>query len=278
MKNILAFAWGFLIGTLGGLIGLGGAEFRLPVLTSFFKYPMRAAIVINLAVSLVTVTFSLVFRTGGGILPLILEFAPIILNILTGSLLGSFLGVQFVTHTSEHALRRVITAALIFLSLILITHDWIPPNLGLQIPYALQIFLGLLAGFVIGIFSSALGVAGGELIIPTLTLLYGLDIKLAGTLSLAISIPTLLVGFYRYYRRQALTPLCTSKPFIAFMSFGSIGGAFVGAALLTMVSSSLVSILLGGILFVSAVNLLREKKTAPHPSGTYAHPHDSQNL
>lgn len=38
MRNIWAFAWGALVGILGGLIGLGGAEFRLPVLVSIFNY------------------------------------------------------------------------------------------------------------------------------------------------------------------------------------------------------------------------------------------------
>jgi uncharacterized membrane protein YfcA len=33
----LAFGVGALIGALGGLIGLGGAEFRLPVLISLFS-------------------------------------------------------------------------------------------------------------------------------------------------------------------------------------------------------------------------------------------------
>ena len=35
--------------------------------------------------------------------------------------------------------------------------------------------------------ASLLGVAGGELLIPTLVLLFGLDLKLAGSVSLAIS-------------------------------------------------------------------------------------------
>ncbi|WP_242050657.1 hypothetical protein [Oculatella sp. FACHB-28] len=38
MRNFWAFAWGALVGVLGGLIGLGGAEFRLPVLVSVFHY------------------------------------------------------------------------------------------------------------------------------------------------------------------------------------------------------------------------------------------------
>ncbi len=46
------------------------------------------------------------------------------------------------------------------------------------------------------------GVAGGELLIPTIVLLYGIDIKVAGRLSVAISLPTMLVAFAPYSRDQ----------------------------------------------------------------------------
>ena len=36
MRNTWAFVWGGLVGILGGLIGLGGAEFRLPVYSRLF--------------------------------------------------------------------------------------------------------------------------------------------------------------------------------------------------------------------------------------------------
>jgi hypothetical protein len=43
------------VGVVGGLLGLGGAEFRLPILVGYFRYRIRRAISLNLAVSLVTV-------------------------------------------------------------------------------------------------------------------------------------------------------------------------------------------------------------------------------
>ena len=55
---------------------------------------------------------------------------------------------------------------------------------------ASQAVAGVAAGFGIGVVASLLGVAGGELLIPTLVLLFGADLKLAGILSLAVSLPT----------------------------------------------------------------------------------------
>jgi hypothetical protein len=43
-----------------------------------------------------------------------------------------------------------------------------------------------------------MGVAGGELLIPTFVLLYAIAFKVAGSLFLAVSLPTMLVAFARY--------------------------------------------------------------------------------
>ena len=50
------------VAALGGLIGLGGAELRLPVLAGPLGYAARRAVPLNLAVSLVTVVTSLIIR------------------------------------------------------------------------------------------------------------------------------------------------------------------------------------------------------------------------
>ena len=86
----------------------------------------------------------------------------------------------------------------------------------------MRMVLGFLAGIAIGAVSSLLGVAGGELIIPTIVLLFAVDIKLAGSLSLAISAPTILMGLYKYQRQRQLADFLEDRAFIAWMALGSI--------------------------------------------------------
>lgn len=267
MRNLYAFIWGGVIAVLGGLIGLGGAEFRLPVLVGVFKLRTLQAIVINLLVSLVTVVFSLIFRTRLANLDVIAANIGIVANLLAGSLVGAFAGVNFATKISERTLNRVVVVFLLTFSFILIGHQFIVGLHSIQVPELLRIVLGFLAGIAIGVFSSMLGVAGGEMIIPTIVILYSVDIKLAGSLSLAISIPTILIGLARYQRRGKLSEVSQHRRFILWMALGSIGGALLGSYLLRFVSSAFLYVLLGLILFGSAIKLLFHGKapstTAP---------------
>jgi hypothetical protein len=51
-KWVAAFASGAVIGALGGLVGLGGAEFRLPILIGWFGFAALRAVILNKAMSL----------------------------------------------------------------------------------------------------------------------------------------------------------------------------------------------------------------------------------
>jgi uncharacterized membrane protein YfcA len=59
-----AFGWCVPIGGLGGLIGLGGGEFRLPVLMHGIGFDARSAVPLNLLISLVTLSFALAVRSA----------------------------------------------------------------------------------------------------------------------------------------------------------------------------------------------------------------------
>lgn len=74
--------------------------------------------------------------------------------------------------------------------------------------------------------------AGGELLIPTIVLLFGLDIKLAGSLSLAVSLPTMIIGFFRYSKSSSFSVLKEEMSLFKWMSIGSIIGAAIGGLLL----------------------------------------------
>lgn len=95
-------------------------------------------------------------------------------------------------------------------------------------------------------------------------MLFGVDIKLAGSLSLAVSLPTMLAGFTRYSRDQSFQVLARSRGFLVAMGLGSIVGASIGGHLLGVVPSAFLLPALALILVVSAINTWKhEHKASP---------------
>lgn len=123
-----------------------------------------------------------------------------------------------------------------------------------------QIIAGILFGLAIGMVSSLLGVAGGELIIPTLIFAFGVEIKIAGTASLLISLPTIIVGLVRYARRGAFAERGLFRETIIPMGIGSVIGALIGGAIVGIVSAQLLKFVLGAILIVSAVRIFHQQR------------------
>lgn len=256
IRNGQGFVAGSLIGTLGGLSGLGGAEFRLPVLIGLFRLGTLEAVILNKAMSLVVVAAALLFR-GSSISPgILMDHLDVVLNLLAGSLVGAWWAAGHAITLPRHWLNRIVMVLLVGLSLVMLSEAWAGMHEGgtpLFEPGSLRFIAGLVAGLGIGVVAALLGVAGGELLIPTIVLLYGLDIKLAGSLSLMVSLPTMIVGFARYTQADAFVVLRQERPLMRWMVAGSILGAAVGGMVLGLVPTGLLMGLLGVVLLLSAI-------------------------
>lgn len=253
------FVGGSFIGMLGGLIGLGGAEFRLPLLISVFRFAALEAVILNKAMILIVVTSALPFRLPAVPLADVLAQWPVIINLLAGSLIGAWLSAGWATRLRAEMLYRIIAVLLVLIAgILLMGHDAVAGHPLLAGPEL--ILAGVAAGFVIGAVASLMGVAGGELLIPTLALLFGLDVKLAGSLSLAISLPTMLVGFARYSQDASFAVLRRNLSFVLAMATGSVFGTFAGAQLLRIMPAEAILPLLASILLISAVKVWRHSR------------------
>jgi uncharacterized membrane protein YfcA len=252
------FGSGAVIGLLGGLIGLGGAEFRLPLLIGLFRFAALEAVILNKTMSLVVVASALPFRMTTVPFAAVVEAWPIILNLLAGSLAGAWLGAAWAIRLRSETLYRIIAVMLVVIAVVLLLGHDATAGTALLTSWA-QMFAGTVAGFAIGLVASLLGVAGGELLIPTLVLLFGADIKLAGSLSLAVSLPTMLVGFARYSHDQSFAIIGQNRSFVLVMATGSIIGTFIGGQLLGIVPSLVLLPVLALILLISAVKVWQHR-------------------
>lgn len=252
---VSAFIGGASIGVLGGMIGLGGAEFRLPLLIGLFGFPGLEAVILNKAMSLVVVGSALPFRAATVPFSTIADNWAVIANLLAGSLLGAWLGAGWATRLKSETLYQVIASLLVVIAVLLVIGHEVVGTGEPLLSGITQVVVGVGTGFAIGITASLLGVAGGELLIPTLMLLFGADIKLAGSLSLAVSLPTMLIGFARYSQDQSFAVLARNVTFALVMALGSVLGTFAGGQLLGHVPSAVLLPLLAAILLISAAKV-----------------------
>lgn len=253
-----AFAVGAVVGVLGGMIGLGGAEFRLPFLIGLFGFIALQAVILNKAMSLIVVVTAVPARLTGVPLDQVAPYWWVVVNLLVGSLIGAWVGAHWATRIASRTLYKVLGALLLLIAVLLaVTHLWAIPTLTLPAPA--QWVTGAVAGFLIGVVAALMGVAGGELLIPTLVLLYSIDIKIAGTLSLLISLPTMLVAFARYSRDNRFAVLRGNPGFFLAMTAGSIIGTLLGGLLLGVVPAIVIIPLLIGLLIFSAWKVWNHK-------------------
>ncbi len=198
----IAAITGVAVGTLGGLIGLGGAEFRLPILVAVFGYGLRRAVGLNLGISLVTVLAGVTSRMVLGHA----SVAPSLVSAVgfpmaVGGMLGAYGGSSWLARVRDSTLHRA-----------------------------------------------------------TRWLLFGIDVKPAGTLSLLISIPTVMVGLWQQ-RAGVLVAEGYLGSLVVPMAVGSIVGAVFGGLLVAVTVAAVLKVILGGALMGSALRVFAPQES-----------------
>ncbi|AHI06098.1 putative permease [Bdellovibrio bacteriovorus W] len=122
----------------------------------------------------------------------------------------------------------------------------------------------LLTAIGAGFLGALLGLGGGIIIVPVLTLFYGVDIRYAIAASL-ISIVATSSGAAASYLKDHLTNLRLA----VFLEVGTVSGAIVGFLLSGLVNARFLFLLFGGFLLFSTISMLRTREehlaTTAHP-------------
>jgi hypothetical protein len=185
---------GVLTGIAGGLFGVGGGLVLVPLLTSFFHLNQHQAHGTSLAViSATALTAILIYGSHQNIA------WPTAAMIALGSVATARLGARLATRITATRLRRIFA---IFLVLVAIRLLWQTPAVSATAaPPGLSGFLWALSvGLGAGILAGVLGVGGGILVVPVLTLVFGLSQQAAQGTSLAVMVVTAPTAAYEHSR------------------------------------------------------------------------------
>jgi len=257
-----AFGYCVPIGGLAGLVGLGGGEFRLPVLMYVVGYPARTAVPLNLAVSLVALAFALVIRSSAVSVGALLPYHNEVVGLAVGGVSSAFYGARFVSAIKNEHLIKTIAALLAALGVLILFEVAHPFHYAQVIPAgaAFHFGAGFALGIIIGLVSSILGVAGGELLIPTMMFIFGADIKTAGTASIVVSICVVTSGLWRYWRSGAMETRLGARRIVSAMSAGSLIGAALGGVAVGFTPVGAIKAVLGFVLIAAAAKVAVSKQ------------------
>lgn len=249
----LSAGLGLVTGFAAGLVGVGGGEFRIPVLLRALRLPVRAAAAINLVVGMFTVVLSLARRWGHHTWTAAqIELAVV---MAVASLIGATLGPRIAGRVPSAVIRRVVYSYLVIVGFWMIVEAIRRVEHPGSAPTGVSLWiLAIAVGGGIAFVSAALGVAGGEMRIPALMLLFALPIRTAGTVSLFVSVATVGAGGLSYRR---LGHLPNSAFAIALaMAVGSAAGVLLGVSLLARIDGHVLKGILGAILLLATASMV----------------------
>lgn len=185
---------GVMAGLASGLFGVGGGIVIVPGLVMLAGLDQRMAHGTSLAAIVpIALVGALGYATAGEV--------ELVVSVLmaVGAVCGAPVGVAMLNRLPQRTLRTSFAAVLVLTAGRMVVA--VPDGQGMLDLHPATV-LGLLStGVLAGMLSGLMGVGGGVLVVPVLTIVFGLPLVTAKGTSLAVIVPTALVGTWRNVRR-----------------------------------------------------------------------------
>jgi uncharacterized protein len=255
-----AAAVGVAAGALSGLFGVGGGILIVPGLVLLLGMPQRRAHATSLAA---IVPIAVAGAAGYAIVGAVDWLSAALLT--AGAAVGAVAGTHALRRIPERGLRIIFAAFLLAAAASLpfeVHAGEAAIELG-RVSGTLLVALGALAGAMAGL----LGVGGGIVMVPGLVLLVSASQAVAKGTSLAVIIPTALVGTIRNVRHGEVD-LRTA----AVVGLTGVATSFLASVLAVRMDPVVSAVLFGALLVAMAARLLLAARGRPVPGDRPATP------
>lgn len=261
---------GFLAGTLGSMVGLGGGVLMVPLLTLVFHIPIHTAIGASIVGVVATSTTS-----ASTFLKNHLSNIKVGITMDTCTAIGAIIGGLTAAMLNRQALSAIFAVALVATSITMFKKVnenrnkeededkedtgrfggvYYDAHLQKEVSYNVKrIRFGLLMALIGGNLSGLLGIGGGVINVPTMVLAMGVPMRAAVATSNFMIGVTAIASAYIYYTRGFIDLLIAAPAAI---------GVFLGAKLGANLAGKVKSDILGKILTVVMVILAAQMALA----------------
>jgi uncharacterized protein len=118
----------------------------------------------------------------------------------------------------------------------------------------------IVGGLLAGVLSGLVGIGGGQVFVPLMTLGFGATQVVAQGTSLAAIVPTAVVGGYTHIRQRSV-----DMDAALWCGGGGVLGAVGGALIAVHVAGPILARIFGALLIVSAVIMWRRARAVKSP-------------
>lgn len=184
---------GLVAGFTSGLFGVGGGVVIVPGLVMLARFPQRLAHGTSLtAIVPIALAGMLGYAVAGEV-----DLAVALL-VAAGGLVGAPLGVAALARLSNRLLQLGFAGVLLLTAVRMVIEEG--DGVG-RVVIGVGDAVGYMAtGLAAGMLAGLMGVGGGVIIVPLLTIVFGFPLVLAKGTSLAVIVPTAIIGTLRNVR------------------------------------------------------------------------------
>ena len=260
-ETVLIACVALLVGGLGSMLGIGGGVLLIPLLTGLFGVPIKVAIGASIVSVIATSSAAGAVYVGRGLshtrLSMVLEIATTL-----GALAGGITAVLL----SPNLLAGLFAAVLLYVVYSmrrlpkegqatptgLLDTSYTDPATGQTITYGVRnLPLGMGASFLAGNISGLLGIGGGIIKVPIMSLVMGMPLRAAIATSNFMIGVTAATSAVIYYQRGFLDPGVAIPT-----ALGVLVGAQIGTRVGGRVRSQWLKRIFQGLLLIFAVQML----------------------
>lgn len=239
-------AVGLVAGLLAGLFGVGGGIVIVPGLVFVAGFGQRLAHGVSLgAIVLIAASGTIGYGVEGEV------HWPAAVALTAGALVGIVVGTALLERVSQTRLQAGFGLLLVAgaIRMLFETPDAADvPSLSGAVAVTFVVL-----GFVAGLLSGLMGVGGGIILVPALTIVGGLPLLIAKGTSLAVILPTSLVGSFRNHSNGNLDVGAA-----ALAGAGGVASTYLASKVSLVLDPDLSAILFAALLVVAAIRMLGE--------------------
>jgi uncharacterized protein len=266
MQPIILALVGLAAGLLGSMMGLGGGVIVVPVLSLFLGIPIHQAIAASVVAVIATSTTGAISYVRDRLSNIRLGMA-----METFTTVGAILGGLTAALLNRETLSAIFGGVLVLMAgytiykqrqksappppvtdMGLLGGQYFDPHLKREVTYRVKrSWVGLVASFFAGNLSGLLGIGGGAIMVPAMTLAMDVPMKAAAATSNFMIGVTGCASAYIYYTRGMVNP-AVAVP----VALGVTAGAYIGARVAPKLSSASLTLALAIILLALSVQMV----------------------